>query len=191
MAANCKGGDIVHAGAYFGDFIPGLSMACADGAKVWAFEPNPENYRCAAITIVINGLSNVVLSNAALGPERSAVPMIVADVTGQPLGGGSRMLGSVRQDSKGHKRSGREHTMVDVLRLDDIVPSDRRVSILQLDIEGFEQQALAGALNTIKRSTPILILETLPDQSWLDEHIFPLGYRMAGKVHENKVLNCV
>jgi hypothetical protein len=36
-------GDIVHAGAYFGDFLPALSRSCAPGAKVWAFEPNPEN----------------------------------------------------------------------------------------------------------------------------------------------------
>ena len=45
MTANCAGGDIVHAGTYFGDFIPALPMACSVGTKLWAFEPNPENYR--------------------------------------------------------------------------------------------------------------------------------------------------
>ena len=186
LTANCRGGDIVHAGTFFGDFIPALSMACVDGTKLWAFEPHPENYRCAAITILMNGLSNVVLTNAALGPEPSAAPMIVADVTGQPRGGGSTMVGSVRRLPGG----GGHQMMVDVVRVDDIVPSDRRVSILQLDVEGFEQHALSGALNTIRRSKPILVLETLPAQSWLDEHIFPLGYQRTGKVHKNKVLAC-
>jgi FkbM family methyltransferase len=184
ITTNCAGGDIVHAGAYFGDFFPALSTACTLGTKLWAFEPDPENYRCARITILINGLSNVVLANAALGPERGTAPLIVAEPTGQSLGGRSRMLGSVRRDTGGRR------VMVEVVRIDDVVPSDRRVSILQLDVEGFEQHALSGALNTIRRNAPILILEKLPEQGWLHEHLLPLGYRMAAKVHGNTVLDC-
>src|SRR5882672_2138462 len=59
MVNHVGDGDIVHAGAYFGDFIPALSQACKPSAKLWTFEPNPENYRCALITIEINGLRNV------------------------------------------------------------------------------------------------------------------------------------
>ena len=51
MIAQAGGGDIVHAGTYFGDFLPALSVGIAPGAKVWAFEPNSVNYRCAAMTV--------------------------------------------------------------------------------------------------------------------------------------------
>ncbi len=44
MARNCGTGDIVHAGTYFGDFLPGLSHALTPGARLWAFEPSSENY---------------------------------------------------------------------------------------------------------------------------------------------------
>src|SRR5438477_11756587 len=45
VAAHGEHGDIVHAGAYFGDFLPGLSRACAPAYRIWAFEPNHANYR--------------------------------------------------------------------------------------------------------------------------------------------------
>lgn len=47
MRVNCGDGDVVHAGAYFGDFLPALSAGMSAGGKVWAFEPNFENYYCA------------------------------------------------------------------------------------------------------------------------------------------------
>ena len=42
MRNSCNSGDIIHAGTFFGDFLPGLSSALSDNAKIWAFEPNLE-----------------------------------------------------------------------------------------------------------------------------------------------------
>jgi Methyltransferase FkbM domain len=75
--------------------------------------------------------------------------------------------------------------------VDETVPSDRKVSIIQLDVEGFEKPALAGALMTIQRCKPIIILETLPEEGWLSENIMRLGYRIAGTVHGNTLLRAV
>lgn len=182
MSAHCKGGDIVHAGTYFGDFLPALSRACGTDGKVWAFEPNPENYRCASITIMLNHLQNVQLRNAGLGSEASRRSMMVFDEQGRSLGGGSTIL------TDGSQANDRQCASVEIVRVDDAVPSDRRVAILQLDVEGFEQWALTGAMETMKRSKPILILEILPDMKWLAENILCLGYRIDGKVHRNTIL---
>ena len=73
MRKNSRGGDIIHAGTYFGDFLPGLSQACDKGAVIWAFEPNPQNHRCAEITCLINGLLNVNLHNVGLGQSDRSV----------------------------------------------------------------------------------------------------------------------
>src|SRR6185503_2832313 len=51
-------GDIVHGGTFFGDFLPALSRAYA---RVWAFEPNAESFKCAELTIKLNELANVEL----------------------------------------------------------------------------------------------------------------------------------
>jgi FkbM family methyltransferase len=182
MVNHAGGGDIVHAGAYFGDFIPALSRACDPSAKVWAFEPNPENYRCALITIEINGLKNVAIRNAGLGSQNAVHSMRVADEDGRALGGGSRMVASAIAGNSEHTKQ------VDILRLDGLIPADRKVAIIQLDVEGFEQHALNGAMRTIRRCKPLLILETLPKHAWLAEKLLSLGYQITGKVHANTVL---
>ncbi len=182
MVGRVGRGDIVHAGTFFGDFLPALSRACADGAKVWAFEPNPENHRCASITVAVNGLQNVELMNAALGEESGLLPLQISDESGSALGGVSRLvLRPPPGDSK-------HFTKVQVVRLDDVVPPERPVSILQLDVEGFERQALTGAMATIQRCRPILILEDMPGADWLGRNLFRLGYQVFGSVHGNTLL---
>jgi FkbM family methyltransferase len=182
IAEHCKNGDIIHAGTYFGDFLPALSKSCANGSKIWAFEPNPENFRCAVITALINGLPAVELINAGLGDKECSLPMMIADDTGRSLGGSSRLTLEAGQEDKSR------FVEVAIVTIDEVVSEDRQVTILQLDLEGFEMRALAGAMETIKRCKPVLILETLPTRAWLTQNILKLGYQVAGKLHDNTVL---
>jgi FkbM family methyltransferase len=185
IRANCGAGDIVHAGTYFGDFLPALSKALAPEARIWAFEPNTENYRCARITVEINGLKNVVLANSGLGARAERMQIMTVDQNGHALGGASRLVPDVPE--------GMAHTQsVQVVTVDEVVGPDRNVSILQLDVEGHEKEALAGALKTIRRCLPIIILETLPESillrsAWFAENVLGLGYRPFGKVHGNVI----
>jgi FkbM family methyltransferase len=180
---NCGSGDIIHAGTYFGDFIPALSRACASDAKLWAFEPNRENYRCAVMTTLINDLGNVKITNAGLGSKKGSTPMIVADNNGRALGGASHLTA---EDANNNKEQ--QFETADIVTIDGSVPANRRISILQLDVEGYEQQALSGAIKMIGRCKPILILETLPPENWLSEHILKTGYQIVGNVHANTIL---
>jgi hypothetical protein len=85
-------------------------------------------------------------------------------------------------------KDGFTHESVSVVALDDIVPATRKVTVLQLDVEGSEEQALMGALRTIKRCLPQIILESLPkDRDWFSNAILGLGYREIAKVHSNTV----
>jgi FkbM family methyltransferase len=189
LTSHCKDGDIVHAGTYFGDFLPALSHSCGVGAKVWAFEPNPENYRCALITVAINGLQNVELQNAGVGARRGSLPMVVLDNCSRSLGGISRIV--ERSDERNEKGL----VNIDIVTIDEIVPSERRVSIIQFDVEGFEKEALTGALMTVRRCKPIIVLERLPEESWFSKNIIALGYRIDGvageESHKNTILSAV
>lgn len=175
-------GDVVHAGTFFGDMLPAAARACTTGGRVWAFEPNRESHRCASVTIAINGLDNVTLTNAALGATTGEALLRVADASGTPLGGKSELVASLDAGPAEHGYP------VPVVRIDDVVPGDRRVTLIHLDVERSEQQALAGALRTIGRCLPTLILETMPGDAWLAEHLTPLGYRTAGRVGPNTLL---
>jgi len=189
LMSHCNDGDIVHAGTYFGDFLPALSRSCAHGTKIWAYEPNSENYQCALITSYINGLQNVELTHAGLGERPASLAMVTADSRGKVLGGASYMTTSYMPTRKNVLGSTEE--MVQIIAIDEMVPSSRKVSIIQLDVEGYEKQALSGALKTIQRCLPIIIVETLPEDTWLSKNILPLGYQISQKVHQNTVLTYV
>lgn len=179
---NCKGGDIIHAGTYFGDFLPALSINCDLQAKIWAFEPVEEHYDCASVTMLLNKIKNVNLSNFGLGDKNGSYQMIVGDKCGRVLGGGSTVITNQEDLSSGSFES------VDVIRLDEYIPNDRSISLMHLDIEGFEQNALNGAMSIIKRNFPLLILETLPENDWLQANLFSIGYEVEGKILDNTVL---
>lgn len=174
--------DLIHAGTFFGDFLPALARSRRGGAKVWAFEPNRESYRCASVTVAISGLENVVLTNAALGERREMATLQTSTPDGTSLGGGSRILGAEET------ALGADTVRVQVETIDATVPDDRTVSLIQLDVEGFETQALTGAISTIRRCLPVIVVETLPDEGWLAENLRPLGYRTGPAVEGNTVL---
>ena len=71
--------------------------------------------------------------------------------------------------------------------LDFVVPLDRKVSILQLDVEGHEKQAMLGAYHLVNRWAPILILEYFNKPQWIARRFPGLGYRHIGKLHGNHV----
>jgi FkbM family methyltransferase len=183
IQSHCRDGDIVHAGTYFGDFLPPLAGACQ--GTVWAFEPGGENFRCAQITLRLNDLRNVRLVRAGLGASPGELPLVVADADGLACGGSSSFVS--RRNTPGVQME-----VVPVVAIDVAVPADRHVSVIQLDVEGFEQEALIGALATIARCRPALVVEILPDSplrtsDWIPRNIFSRGYRLAGAIDGNAV----
>lgn len=183
MRQNMGSGDVIHAGTYFGDFIPALAKHLQPGRQLWAFEPVRENFLCAKKTIEMNGLDNVNIVNAGLGASPGDAQMVIADVAGQSLGGGSRIAMKDRPGT----------VPVVIESIDHVLPDNRKITIIQLDVEGHELPALQGAWVTIQRNWPILILEilgknTVMDSPWFIENIIGSGYQVLGKVHENTVL---
>jgi len=177
MQANVGSGDIIHAGTFFGDFLPGLSSAMADDAMIWAFEPSPENFAAAQGTVAMNALENVTLHNAALSDSDGALYFKTHDKDGNLIGAISHV---VPEDGPGVQT-------VKAMMLDYTVPTDRDVSVLQLDVEGHEKEALWGAYHLIRRCKPILILEYMNEFRWMRRHFGRHGYKHIGKVHGNFV----
>jgi FkbM family methyltransferase len=173
-------GDIVHAGTFYGDFLPALGRSRAAGAQIYAFEPNAENYRCAQITVLLNGLSNVQLTNAALHSDAGLGTLAICSPDGLALGGGSYLV-EAAQDVNSER--------VHLTAVDAVVPDDRRVAVVQLDVEGHEEQALLGAVQTIRRCRPLLVLESPPPPTWFAEHLGGLGYSVVQTVCGNAVLS--
>lgn len=184
---NAANGDVVHAGTYFGDFIPGVATALQTDALLWAFEPNHENFSCAEKTISLNALNNVRLHHCGLGKKTETLPFQTRSSSGESLGGASRFSRKALVKGEHHLCEN-----VPIRRIDDVVSRDRLVSIIHLDVEGYEQSALIGAKQTLVRCKPILILEILERNvllrsDWIQNQLVPLGYRRIGTINANTV----
>lgn len=103
--------------------------------------------------------------------------LLVQNQKGEYLGGGSRLV----LNPSAHTISTK------VVSIDDTVPKERPFSLIHLDVERFEQQALEGALSTIRTWKPILILENLPEAEWMNENLFSIGYQKRQVINGNTV----
>ena len=183
---HCGKGDVVHGGAYFGDFLPAVATSLDRNAKLWAFEPSPENFRCASITKLLNNLENVELIQNGLGSCQGPA-QIVVKAEGKPLGPAAWIIDE--KTSSPAAPDDAEVVAIKVTAIDDVVPNDRHVSIIHLDLEGYELAAIDGAMQTIRRCRPILIIEVFfNDEEWLLTKLKPLGYRRATNFGANLVM---
>ena len=124
---------IVHAGTGFGDFLPALRSL----ERVWAFEPNKENFIASLKTIEINALTNVRLYNTALNSEDGKLKITDEGVRSQ-----------ISFDNG---------NFVEAACMDTMIPESEHIDLIHLDIEGFEHEALVGAKELISRCSPIKI----------------------------------
>lgn len=182
-----RGGDIVTAGTYFGDFLPFLCrQAHANEGHVWGFEPVTVNYLCASATRAFNALTNCTLTHAGLGAKPGRLTIKTHDNKGRPLGGGSRIV----ENRQGPPAA--RFDAIDIATIDAVL-GERHVGLIQLDIEGHEIAALRGAAAIIARCRPLLVLEAhggadLPADAFIRELSERHGYREIDRQDQNVFL---
>jgi len=152
------GGNIIHAGTGFGDFLPALK----DCDSVWAFEPNHLMYKSSIETISLNNISNVKLFPYALGRYDGIGNLKNIDESGLEMGPRSEMSD--------------DGVEVKIVKLDSIIPKDVKISVIHLDLEGYEFAALSGAKEIIERDKPIIVLEIDTRAVTYNDFMLSLGY---------------
>lgn len=174
---NFNNQSIVTAGTYIGDFLP----AFKDIKNVYAFEPVEENYIYANLNKKINSLNNVTLENMCLSNVNEQKNMITS-INGVLCGGGSKIIHNEQKSSNNIIEK------VKSVELDKYLDKSIPISIIQLDVEGHETEALEGGMQTIEKYKPIIIVETKPTKITEDK-LFSMGYNYhAVKLHDNKIL---
>lgn len=172
-------GDIIHAGTYFGDFLPALSKHYPN-SKIYAFEGSKNSFDAASETIKINHLNNVVLNHKILGETNDKVNFLVSSDNQEDLGGVSS---KVKNES--------QHTItVEQVSLDEFIGLERKIGLIQLDIEGEELDAIKGSENLIRKHRPILILERnkkLDSSEWFISFLNEMGYHFINEIHGNLI----
>ncbi|MDR1946243.1 MAG: FkbM family methyltransferase [Desulfovibrio sp.] len=136
---------IIDVGGFIADSVLVFRDLCPVNS-IYSFEPNNENYKIACNTLKINNLSGgggVFIENFALGAaEGEGRISATADAAARILNENS-VQG--------------QYTKIDTL--DNYVTTHNiKVGLIKVDVEGYEQNFLRGALETIKTQKPILLL---------------------------------
>lgn len=141
-----KGKTIIDAGAYIGDTALIFSELNPD--KIVSFEPVPGNMQLLKQTIAMNGLTNVIPEEAALGAESGEMEFYIA-------GEGSTSL--PREEDRGFYEP--ETIDVPVITLDEYVAEHNlEIGLIKADLEGGEIAFLKGGRRTIEAQRPALLI---------------------------------
>jgi len=155
------GASVVDVGAHIGYYTLLFARLVGPTGRVVAFEPDPENFGLLERNVALNRYANVVSRQAA-----------VADISGRlafDVGGaawGHHLRAGADKGSDQHGQA----VEVEVVRLDDVVPTDMPVDFLKIDVEGVEMLALGGMPELLRRSPNVQILT----------EFWPTGLRRAG-----------
>ena len=154
-----KPGDlVVDGGANVGHYTRELSRLVGPKGRVLAFEPMPPTFE--VLTSNCSGCDNVTLLNAALSSGCKLVFMETPQFD---------------DGSANYYQSHVGNTGVSVLALAlDSYRLDSRVSLVKLDLEGHETEALRGMRSMLARDKPRLIVEGNPPE--VVELLSELGY---------------
>ena len=137
--------DIIDAGAFVGDSSLLLSRLTSE--NVYAFEPTAKNYENLLKTIEMNKLKNVVPCKYALGSEKGTI-----DMTNAIVSSSNAFVENSRMPYTATEK-------VDVITLDEFVEEHNLdVGLIKTDVEGAEQMLLKGAMKTIRRQRPTLLI---------------------------------
>lgn len=143
-------GDILEVGANIGTETISFCDISKGSSKVFAFEPLPTNFE--HLKLISNDHDCLKLYNYALsdncGEEKFLIPPKVSSGTGKIL------IANEDNDSK--------YISVKTKKLDNFIDEYNNVNILFIDVEGHEPYVLRGAIETLKKYNPIVVIEASP-----------------------------
>lgn len=144
---------------------------------VYTFEPDADSFHC-----LVNNcqLTNIKKLNATLGNIREPVYQTLK--AGNNVGVNQFATQTKAPITKYVDINEREESaLVNIpqIRIDDLGLT--HCDLIHLDVEMSEDQAIAGAVETIKRCRPLLVLETVPTRQL--DFFTSLGYQLIHAEH--------
>lgn len=139
------GKTIIDVGANNGSFSVDFAHLVGDTGKVYSFEPQRIIYYQLCGNIVANGLDNVYCYNVAIGDSHDDLFIEHPDYYNKE----NVNFGNVKISTSGDT--------VQQKCLDDYEFSD--LSVIKIDVQGYETRVINGAINTINKHRPYLFVE--------------------------------
>lgn len=140
-----NGNIVVEAGANIGAHTVHLAQMVGEQGAIYAFEPQRVVFQTLCANLALNQLVNVTARQQGLGRNASEMVLPNVDPRVENNFGGLSLL----QNVPGEK--------VSIVTIDSLALP--RCDLIKVDVEGMEEEVIAGALNTIAKFRPTLYLE--------------------------------
>ncbi|MEQ8394611.1 FkbM family methyltransferase [Thalassobaculum sp.] len=148
---------VVDVGAHIGTFSIPFAKKVGPSGAVIALEAQRLVFQNLVANVVINRLNNVRAHNVVCGRESYFVELVENPGDKSPNSGQFRVKQSARNQREWH------HTRAEPL--DALLTRLPRLKLIKIDVEGFEQEVLAGARDTLQSLRPLIHCECLNEAS--------------------------
>ena len=145
----CKAGsNCIDIGAHKGEVLDVILKYAPQGTH-YAFEPIPDLY--AGLKAKYSANARCMIYDIALSNQKGTSSFNY--VISNPSYSGLR--------KRKYDRENEQDTLITVQtdKLDNVLPAGAAVDLIKIDVEGGEMLVLEGAVNTIKRTRPVIIFE--------------------------------
>lgn len=169
-----EGDVVVDIGAHVGVHALLAARLVGPRGRIYAFEPDPDNYRILQKNIAANGYTNITAANQAVS-DRSGAGLLFRSGQGNDRHSMFRNPRSVLQQ---------EGTAVRTTTLDDFLEAEGwpAVRLVKMDIEGAEPLALSGMNRLLERSAELaMLVEFAPESLMAAGHSPPEVLRLLAE----------
>lgn len=182
---DCRGKNcVIDVGAHIG--LVTIPMSTVVSGQVYAFEPASVNLEYLQHHLNYNNIHNVVVNNFLIGAETQEE--IAFYEMKNATGMNSRVI--KKDHHLYHQTQQRQVSLDDFCKQNMLTPE-----VIKIDVEGAEYDVILGALDTLKKSSPIIYLSIHPKELELmgrsTEELIRLlnnlNYHAYDK-HDNKII---
>ena len=153
MEEKIKGGNIVvDVGANIGLHTLNMARIVGNTGQVFAFEPDPSNFKILGKNVKVNNYKNIILEQKAVGDKHGRATLYQSDDPGR-----HRIFPQTK--AKGQVQV--ELTSLDKYFIDSNLVD--KINFIKIDVEGLEFSVLKGMKNILKNNKKIkMIFEFMP-----------------------------
>lgn len=172
---------IYDVGAHIAYHTLNFAQRVGEDGRVFSFEPHPMH---------LDRIKLNLSRNADLAARVTLLPVAASDNTGhldlfstEEVEGGGSSASFIEGASTPFPRSlykQYQSTKVETVRLDDLIEAGKCLppDLLKIDVEGAESLVIEGAIETLRKYKPRIVIEvhSLPNMLRLTTLLLPMGY---------------
>ena len=170
---------VVECGCHIGTHSLLLASLCK---TFYGFEPMPNTYDVLNKNIKLNNINNAIIYKKGVS-NKEGITQFCWIIEGNPGGAGlnDNPMGIPTWVTRANKHIDVELTTIDLLQLD-------KLDFIKIDVEGYETLVIDGAINTIQRCRPVIVVEVWKNHNGIFDmnhtktifkNILELGYDVS------------